>query len=202
LLCSGVKDIENKANPECEALDLAPQAPMVGPEIVHGIEINPLVAELARTTIWIGDIQWRRRNGIYHEAPPILRKLDAIECRDAILAKSLTEDPSHYAEAQWPSAEFIVGNPPFLGDRYHRRDLGEEYTSDLREVFEGRVPARADLVTYWFEKSICAVLSGATRAFGLVATKAITKGASRTPLERISNTKVSKYSMHGQMNLG
>ena len=37
----------------------------VGPEILHGIEINPFAAELARTTIWIGDIQWSIKNAIY-----------------------------------------------------------------------------------------------------------------------------------------
>lgn len=47
LALQGVKDIENRANLECEALGLAPQAPTIGPEIVHGIEINPLAAELA-----------------------------------------------------------------------------------------------------------------------------------------------------------
>ena len=87
LALQGVKDIELKANLECEALGLSPRAPVVGPEIVHGIEINPLAAELARTTIWIGDIQWRLRNGIFARPEPILRQLDAIECRDALIAQ-------------------------------------------------------------------------------------------------------------------
>ena len=60
--------------------------PRVGPEILHGIEINPFAAELARTTIWIGDIQWRMKNAITHHPSPMLRKLDSIECRDALLA--------------------------------------------------------------------------------------------------------------------
>ena len=59
--------------------------PRVGPEILHGIEINPFAAELARTTIWIGDIQWRVKNAITHHPRPVLRKLDSIECRDALL---------------------------------------------------------------------------------------------------------------------
>ena len=65
----------------------------VGPEIVHGIEINPLAAELARTTIWIGDIQWGLRNGIYARPSPILRKLDAIECRDALITAVSSPPP-------------------------------------------------------------------------------------------------------------
>src|SRR5581483_8141200 len=87
LALQAVKDIELRANLECEALGLAPRTPAIGPEIVKGIEINPLAAELARTTIWIGDIQWGMRNGIYARPEPILRPLEAIECRDALIAR-------------------------------------------------------------------------------------------------------------------
>jgi type II restriction/modification system DNA methylase subunit YeeA len=93
LALQGVKDIELKANLECEALGLEPRVPLVDPEIVHGIEINPMAAELARTTIWIGDIQWRIRNGIHARPKPILRKLDSIECRDALITKVLASAP-------------------------------------------------------------------------------------------------------------
>ena len=115
LALQGVKDVELKTNLECEALGLAPRVPVIGPEIVHGLEINPLAAELARTTIWIGDIQWRLRNGIYARPDPILRKLEAIECRDALVT---VEDDGSFIEAKWPAAEFIVGNPPFLGAKW------------------------------------------------------------------------------------
>lgn len=57
--------------------------PRVGPKIVHGIEINPFAAELARTTIWIGDIQWRVKYAIHHHPRPLLQKLDSIECHNA-----------------------------------------------------------------------------------------------------------------------
>jgi type II restriction/modification system DNA methylase subunit YeeA len=85
LALQAVKDLELKANLQCEALGLSPRAPAVGPEILHGIEINPLAAELARTTIWIGDIQWGIRNAIYARPEPILRPLEAIECKDALI---------------------------------------------------------------------------------------------------------------------
>ena len=143
LALQGVKDIELKANLECEALGLAPRVPVIGPEIVHGIEINPLAAELARTTIWIGDIQWRLRNGIYARPDPILRKLESIECRDALITK---HDDGSFVEADWPAAEFIIGNPPFLGDKFMRESLGADYTETLREIYFGRVPGGADLV--------------------------------------------------------
>jgi type II restriction/modification system DNA methylase subunit YeeA len=177
-----VKDLENKANLESESLGLAPRAPNVGPEIVHGIELNKLAAELARTTIWIGDIQWRRRNGIYSEPPPILRKLDSIERRDAIIEFKSSGQP---VEAEWPVAEFIIGNPPFLGGKLMRAGLGDDYVEGLFQIYKGRVPPEADLVTYWFDKADRQIKCGLTRRAGLVATNSIRGGANRQVLDRI-----------------
>ena len=180
LALQGVKDLENLVNLECEALGLLPRAPMVGPEIVHGIEINQLAAELARTTIWIGDIQWRRRNGIYSEPPPILRKLDSIECRDALVTK---KGDGSYEETVWPEAEFIVGNPPFLGTKKMLSKLGEIYTSGIRAVYADRLSGFSDLVCWWFEKAKGQIASGKTRRVGLVATNKIRNGKNRKVLE-------------------
>jgi type II restriction/modification system DNA methylase subunit YeeA len=182
LALQGVKDIELKANLESEALGLAPRVPVVGPEIVHGIEINPLAAELARTTIWIGDIQWRLRNGIYARPEPILRKLDSIECRDAVLTYSADGSAT---EARWPEVEFIVGNPPFLGDKLMIVGLGEGYVAGLRRAFSERVRGGADLVMYWFEKARDGLGANPRVRIGLVATNSIRSGANRDVLERI-----------------
>lgn len=182
LALQGIKDIELKANLESEALGLAPRAPVVGPEIVHGIEINPLAAELARTTIWIGDIQWSLRNGIYARPEPILRKLDSIECRDAILAHNADGSA---IESEWPEAEYIVGNPPFLGGKLMRTGLGNKTVADLFSVYAGRVSPEADLVVYWFEKAHTALEIKRVKRVGLVATNSIRGGANRRILDRI-----------------
>lgn len=113
LALQAVKDLEWKVLLECETLGLGRPLPRVGPRILHGIEINPLAAELARTVIWIGDIQWGIANGLSHRPEPILEKLDTIERRDALI----DWQQAPLAEAVWPPAEFIVGNPPFLGGR-------------------------------------------------------------------------------------
>jgi type II restriction/modification system DNA methylase subunit YeeA len=183
LALQAVKDIELRANLECEALGLAPRIPVIGPEIVHGLEINQLAAELARTTIWIGDIQWRIRNGIYANPQPILRKLDSIECRDALITK--LPDGS-YVEAEWPPAEFIVGNPPFLGRSFLRAGLGDDYVDVLFQIFTGRLPGEADLVLYWFEKARKALLSETTSRIGFVATNSVRGGSNRFVLDQIS----------------
>ncbi|PKO69441.1 MAG: hypothetical protein CVU23_06680 [Betaproteobacteria bacterium HGW-Betaproteobacteria-17] len=150
-----------------------------GPNNILGLEINEYAAELARTTVWIGDIQWCRRNGREIVRNPILRSLDSIEHRDALL----NPDGS---EATWPTADVIVGNPPFLGDKMMRGELGDEYVEKLRKRYEGRVPGGADLVTYWFEKARAQIEAGEARAAGLVATNSIRGGANRKVLERIA----------------
>ncbi len=53
-----------------------------------GIEINPYAAELARLTVWIGEIQWMLGHGYSLNDQPILKPLQHIECRDALLLPS------------------------------------------------------------------------------------------------------------------
>lgn len=154
----------------------------VGPENVLGLELNPYAAELARVTIWIGEIQWMLNHGFSYNREPVLRPLDQIAIRDAVLDLS---DPSKPQEADWPDAEFIVGNPPFLGGKRMRRELGDAYVDALFEVYAGRVPQEADFVTYWHEKARAMVADGRTKRVGLLATQGIRGGANRKVIERI-----------------
>ena len=91
-------------------------------------------------------------------------------------------------ETQWPEAEFVVGNPPFLGDKKMIAGLGEEYTECLRRLYKGRVPGGADLVAYWFEKARAAIEQGKTKLAGLVSTNSLRGGANRKVLDRIKNS--------------
>ena len=72
-------------------MGLAPGLRFVGPANVKGIEINPYAAELARVSVWIGEIQWMRHNGFPVSRDPILKPLDTIECRDAHMNTDGTE---------------------------------------------------------------------------------------------------------------
>lgn len=175
-----LKDIELRAGLEAEALGLQRELLMgVGPEQVLGLELNPYAAELARVSVWIGHIQWAVRNGLATPTNPILRPLDTIECRDAVL----TEDGK---PAPWPRANAIVGNPPFLGDKKMIGDLGEAYVERLRAAYAGRVPGGADFVCYWFERAREEVAEGRTERVGLVGTNSIRGGANRAVLDRIA----------------
>ena len=79
----------------------------------------------------------------------------------------------------WPDAEYIIGNPPFLGKLYLLRDLGLGYVQALRQAYEGLVPAGVDFGMYWWYKASAAILNGSTRQAGLINTKSITQAMNR-----------------------
>lgn len=174
-----LKDLEHRANLDAEALGLHRQLTIeTSPDNVRGIEINAYAAELARVTVWIGEIQWMLKHGYDCRRNPILARLDHIENRDALLNEDGTE-------AEWPAVDVIVGNPPFVGNKKMLGELGAEYTANLRALFDGRLPGGVDLVTYWFERSRAHIAAGHCERAGLVTTQAIRKGANRTALDRI-----------------
>jgi len=264
-----LKDIEHKSHLEAAAMGLDREADLVtGPHNMLGIELNEYAAELARVTVWIGELQWRLSHGYEFKKNPVLEPLDNIECRDALLSfdvvssvvgsgsgkearagqtpaahtlrflkspqmsappapltaasgcSKLGSDPSPKGagsdpnlrvtgdalqsktvraepfdklrtgpvEASWPWASVVVGNPPFLGDKKMRSELGDDYTEALRKVYAGRVPGGADLVTFWFEKARSAIEKQGLGAAGLVATQSVRAGANRKVLVRIAET--------------
>jgi len=88
----------------------------------------------------------------------------------------------------WPAAEFIVGNPPFLGGKLLRTGLNDGYVEALFKQYHGKVPAEADLVCYWFDKTQREIEIGTTKRAGLLATQGIRGGANRKVLQRIKET--------------
>ena len=178
LALHALKDLEHQIRVEAQTLGLQPPFPAVGPGNVKGIELNPYAAELARVSVWIGEIQWMRRHGFREDRDPILKPLDTIECRDAVL----TADGQ---EPEWPEADVVIGNPPFLGNRRMRRELGDDYADALPAVYADWVGGRPDLVCYWFAKTGHLVAEGELQRAGLVATNSIRGGTNRNVLDRI-----------------
>ncbi len=178
LALKALKDLEHQVNLEAEALGLERQIDVTGPHNVLGIELNEYAAELARVTVWIGELQWRVQRGYGFKLNPVLEPLDHIECRDAVLA-------ADGSEAAWPQADAVVGNPPFVGVSRKRSELGEAYTTALDRAYAGRVPGAADFVCYWFERAAAEIRAGRLKSAGLVATNSIRGGANRTVLTRL-----------------
>ena len=181
-----LKDLEREAMQwGAQRLRITGEFPQVGPHNVLGIEINPYAKELAGVSIWIGHIQWMLDHGSGFARDPVLQPLDNIERRDAILAR---DDEGSPVPAIWPEAEFVVGNPPFLGDKVQRPTLGDKYLEALREAWEGAVPGGADLVCYWHELARRQISRGVTKRAGLLATNSVRGGANRATLDRVKES--------------
>jgi len=163
---------------EAEALGLPRGFPQLGPEVVLGIELSSYAAELARVSVWIGEIQWMRRNGFEAAKNPILRTLNTIENRDAVLAPDGTR-------AEWPRADVVIGNPPFITSREMINELGEEYTERVRAQYKGQITGSSDFVACWFANGLNHALIYGTLV-GLVATDSLPRGDSRFVLDRIA----------------
>ncbi|HSU59950.1 MAG TPA: DNA methyltransferase, partial [Bryobacteraceae bacterium] len=80
--------------------------------------------------------------------------------------------------APWPEADFIVGNPPFIGNWMMRRELGDGYAETLREIY-AEVPESAEYVMYWWHRAADTVRSGPTRHFGFISTNSLRQTFSR-----------------------
>ncbi len=159
--------------------------PQVRPTQLHGIEINPYAQQLAQVVIWIGYLQWMHHNGFPTPTDPVLEPIETIHRKDAIL--DLT-DPEHPKEPEWPEADFIVGNPPFLGGSKIWEELGREYQHELWKLYDGRLPGFSDICCYWFEKSRAEIAQGRCKRAGLLATQGIRGGANREVIKRIKET--------------
>ncbi|MEO7298769.1 MAG: DNA methyltransferase [Verrucomicrobiota bacterium] len=172
---------------------------------LRAIELNPYAFELAQVSVQIGFLQWRRDNGFDNDRTPVLQNLDGFQNGDALLvphfkskAKTLKEAQAgehagddalkFYTEREWPEADVIVGNPPFLGSQLMRGELDDNYVSELRKIYGERIPGQSDLCCYWFEKARDLIEHKKCKRAGLLATQGIRGGANREVLKRIKET--------------
>ena len=158
--------------------------PRVHPRQLLGIEAEEYAHQLASVVVWIGHLQNGVRVGNVAERDPILDPLENINCRDAIVDDTNGEPNP----AGWPEVDFIVGNPPFLGNRRMRQELGDETVERIYKVWGDRVPNGADLCAYWFENARIHIAQKKAKRAGLLATQAIRGGASRHVLANIKET--------------
>ena len=180
--------------------------PTVNVQQLRAIEINPYAYELAQVSVQIGVLQWRRDNGFDNDRTPVLQNLGGFENKDALLNETFRKKPKDlkaaqaeehggqdelfraYTERAWPTCDVIVGNPPFLGGKMLRREMGDSYVDALFENFGECVRPEADLCCYWFEKARQQIAEGKCKRAGLLATQGIRGGANRDVLKRIKES--------------
>ncbi len=189
----------------------------VDPHQFLGLEINPRAAAIAELVLWIGYLQWhfRTQDGMPRE--PILRAFHNIEGKfDAVLKAevSLARDAhglpltrraadgsiveveayTNPRQPEWPPAEFIVGNPPFIGGKDIRARLGDERTEALWAAHPS-MNESADFVMYWWDHAAGLLTHKGTvlRRFGLVTTNSISQVFQRRVMERhlLAKTPIS-----------
>ncbi len=85
--------------------------------------------------------------------------------------------------APWPAADFIVGNPPYIGNKRMRDALGDGYVQALRQVWT-QVPDTADFVMYWWDRAADLVRGGHARRFGLITTNSLRQVFNRQTVQR------------------
>ncbi|MEL6444906.1 MAG: DNA methyltransferase, partial [Bacteroidota bacterium] len=177
---AGLKALEDEARRAAEQLvgEAAGEGFGVTPRQMRGLEVNARAAAIADLVLWIGYLQWHRaRYGASQPLPePVLEGYGQVEHRDAVLTEGGTPAP-------WPDADFIVGNPPFLGASRMREALGDAYTERLRAAYPA-VPDSADFVMFWWHRAAEAVRRGEAQRFGLVTTNSLPQTFNRRVVER------------------
>ena len=91
-------------------------------------------------------------------------------------------------KAEWPKAEFIVGNPPFIGQQRMRQTLGDGYVLALRSAHHD-LPETCDFVLYWWKEAAERVRAGVVHFSGLVTTNSITQTLNRQVVEAAISAK-------------
>ncbi len=137
---------------------------IVTPLQFFGMDTNPFAVQLARVTMMIARKIAIDKFGLNEPALPLDSLDQNIVCKDALFN-------------DWPKADAIIGNPPFLGGRNLKQDLGEVYAERIYAEFP-QVKDSVDLCSYWFRKAHDQINKNG-RA-GLVGTNSISQGKSRT----------------------
>jgi hypothetical protein len=102
-------------------------------------------------------------------------------------ARSPLFDYVNPRRAEWPQADFIVGNPPFLGNKRMRDSLGAGYVEALREAWKKTKASSWDLVMFWWQKAAELTRDGQCSRFGFITTNSITQPFNRSVIETFLN---------------
>ncbi len=166
----------------------------VDPHQFLGLEINPRAAAIAELVLWIGYLQWHFRTKGAPPDEPILRAFKNIQVKNAVLTwdgdpiPKIVDGKETYPNArrpEWPAAEFIVGNPPFIGASFLRSRLGDAFTEALWAA-HSHMNESADFVMYWWDRAADLLTRKGTvlRRFGLITTNSISQVFQRRVIEK------------------
>ena len=182
-----MKDVEGEVVQALRSLgqserDIQKRGYSVRPQQFRGIEVVQRAADISELVLWISYLQ--RHYKIYGNVTPpepILSDFRSVECRDAVLAWNA--DGTARQADPWPQADYIVGNPPFVGNFKMRSALGDKYTEALRRAYP-ELPKGTEYVMYWWHRAATLVREGKAQRFGLITTNSIRQVKGRAVVER------------------
>jgi len=135
-----IKDISNRKKTQLQA-----PLGLLNAGQFYGIDINPFAVELAKVTMMIAR-KLAINETLSSENPLPLDNLDAnFSASDALI-------DAGGRVVDWPDADVIIGNPPFLGAKRLKPERGTAYTNTVRKAYPA-VPGMADYCVYWFRKA-------------------------------------------------
>ncbi|RJF69844.1 class I SAM-dependent DNA methyltransferase [Rhodopseudomonas palustris] len=164
----------------------------VDPHQFLGLEINPRAAAIAELVLWIGYLQWHFRTKGAPPDEPILRAFKNIKVKNAVLdwggapLPKIVDGKETYPNPRrpdWPAAEFIVGNPPFIGGKDIRARV--PYAEALWAA-HAHMNESADFVMYWWDRAaeLLTRKGAVLRRFGFVTTNSISQVFQRRVMEK------------------
>lgn len=119
-------------------------------------------------------------------------------------ARVQVHDYANPKPAKWPEADFIVGNPPFIGASRMRDALRDGYAQALWQAYP-KMPQSADFVMFWWEKAALAtraykpatdkVKAKGTRRMGFITTNSLRQTFNRRVLEPHLNDRKTPLSL-------
>lgn len=142
----------------------------------YGIEINDFAVSVARTALWIAELQANIESETI-----ILREIDDLPLRDSASiheGNALTMDWQSVLPAQ--QCSFVMGNPPFIG--YSNKSAQQR--ADMELVFDGmKQHGLLDYVAGWYRKA-ADYMEGTSIEAAFVSTNSICQGQQVAPLWR------------------
>lgn len=149
----------------------------------YGLDMNFFAVELAKMTLSLGKkifndlfVEYIKKNQMSFDFVDKSLPFDNLD-------KNIVKDDALFCE--WPEADFIIGNPPFLGGKYLRTERGDEYAEKIYKKFKD-VKGQPDYCAFWFQKAH----DSKAKRIGLVGTNSVSQGVTRkASLEYISSKK-------------
>lgn len=153
--------------------------------------VEPILRDIRTIDTRDALIAWRERRPLKENGKAVTI-WDGTTLKPHPVTGRLVPDVSAQAEvfeyrsvrvADWPDADFIVGNPPFIGNKRMRKRLGATYAEAVRDAYPG-VSREVDFVIYWWERAAGLVAAGKVRSAGLITTKTIAQSSNRPVLRK------------------